>query len=199
MSTNEEKLAARRQRERKIRIWLTTLSWTTPVVAFSGFFTMWHSMGQALKHHSVPAQSTTASNHGHSMSSTDSSSHVLYQIGSRGPQVSAIQRHLSRLGFFHHAITDYYGPITAQAVKAFQAQRGLPETGKVDERTLHAMRLSLRKQSVTQLQAHSHQGSDSSSPVGSSGSRTGQSDQGTGMSSPVETPPSPPVTTSSAS
>ena len=34
MSTDQDRQIARQRRERKLRLWLTTLSWSTPVIAF---------------------------------------------------------------------------------------------------------------------------------------------------------------------
>jgi len=44
-------------------------------------------------------------------------------------RVRRIQRLLARLGFFHHVVTGYYGPITQAAVAAFQRAVGLRADG----------------------------------------------------------------------
>jgi cytochrome c2 len=44
-------------------------------------------------------------------------------------KVRRIQRQLSRLGFFHHAVTGVYGPVTTAAVTAFQRSAGLTADG----------------------------------------------------------------------
>ncbi len=44
-------------------------------------------------------------------------------------KVKRLQRDLSKLGFFHHAVTGYYGPITTKAVKRFQRSVGLTPDG----------------------------------------------------------------------
>ena len=44
-------------------------------------------------------------------------------------KVKRLQRDLAKLGFFHHAVTGYYGPITTKAVKRFQRSVGLTPDG----------------------------------------------------------------------
>ena len=44
-------------------------------------------------------------------------------------KVKRLQRNLARLGFFHHAVTGYYGPITTKAVRRFQRSVGLKADG----------------------------------------------------------------------
>ncbi len=49
-----------------------------------------------------------------------------------GMTISAIrqlQGELARLGYFHHVVTGYYGPVTTAAVKAFQRSAGLKPDG----------------------------------------------------------------------
>jgi len=43
--------------------------------------------------------------------------------------VRRLQRDLAKLGYFHHAVTGVYGPITTAAVKRFQASAGLTRDG----------------------------------------------------------------------
>lgn len=56
-------------------------------------------------------------------------------IGSRGKSVSLVQEWLSLSGQ-HVAIDGIFGPATAEAVKRFQARRGLAASGTVDQSTL---------------------------------------------------------------
>ncbi|MGP3561979.1 C40 family peptidase [Geobacillus sp. BK01] len=59
------------------------------------------------------------------------------KIGSRGSQVSQLQTNLKQLGYFTYPnVTGYYGTITADAVRRFQKDNGLPATGLADEATL---------------------------------------------------------------
>jgi mono/diheme cytochrome c family protein len=44
-------------------------------------------------------------------------------------KVRTLQRDLAKLGFFHHVVTGYYGPITTKAVKRFQHSVGLKADG----------------------------------------------------------------------
>lgn len=43
--------------------------------------------------------------------------------------VRRLQSGLGRLGFFHHAVTGFYGPVTTKAVKRFQRAVGLTPDG----------------------------------------------------------------------
>lgn len=65
---------------------------------------------------------------------------VVYQIGSQGSVVGTIQTRLKELGYFWEDVTNYYGEITAEAVRAFQQQAGLSQTGKTDETTLSRLK-----------------------------------------------------------
>ncbi len=55
-------------------------------------------------------------------------------LGSKGPAVSAIQRHLVDTGY-PVRVDGVYGPGTHRMVAAFQAQHGLPGTGVLDQAT----------------------------------------------------------------
>ena len=46
-----------------------------------------------------------------------------------GPAVRRLQAKLARLGYFHHVVTGYYGPVTVSAVKRFQRAAGLKPDG----------------------------------------------------------------------
>ncbi|WP_369681903.1 peptidoglycan-binding protein [Alicyclobacillus macrosporangiidus] len=76
---------------------------------------------------------------------------ILYAIGSQGPQVGAIQQQLSLLGYFHHPITQYYGAMTAESVRAFQAEHQLPPTGTIDQNTLTAIQNAVKQARVAGL------------------------------------------------
>jgi peptidoglycan hydrolase-like protein with peptidoglycan-binding domain len=58
--------------------------------------------------------------------------------------VRRIQRELARLGFFRHAVTGYYGPVTTAAVKAFQRSAGLTPDGVWGSETKSALVAALR-------------------------------------------------------
>jgi hypothetical protein len=53
-------------------------------------------------------------------------------LGPTGMTVAAVRRlqaELTRLGYFHHVVTGYYGPVTTAAVKKFQLSAGLKPNG----------------------------------------------------------------------
>jgi hypothetical protein len=50
--------------------------------------------------------------------------------------LSKVQSLLAELGHYTSTVDGAYGPGTAAAIKAFQAQHGLPESGLPDQRTL---------------------------------------------------------------
>ena len=43
--------------------------------------------------------------------------------------VQRLQTQLTQLGYFHHVVTGYYGPVTAAAVQQFQRTAGLRPDG----------------------------------------------------------------------
>jgi cytochrome c553 len=53
--------------------------------------------------------------------------------------VRRIQRKLARLGFFHHVVTGFYGPVTTAAVAAFQRSAGLSVDGLWGPKTAAAV------------------------------------------------------------
>lgn len=68
---------------------------------------------------------------------------VYSQQGSRGTEVEEIQRVLQEWGLFKGQITGYFGTATEEALKAFQRNNGLPETGIADEATLKKMGITI--------------------------------------------------------
>jgi hypothetical protein len=61
---------------------------------------------------------------------------TLYGSGDDGPEVRKIQARLRQIDWFYGDVTDFYGEDTEEAVAGFQAKRGFPVTGAVDQRTL---------------------------------------------------------------
>ncbi|AUH41011.1 hypothetical protein CXR04_12760 [Streptomyces sp. CMB-StM0423] len=57
---------------------------------------------------------------------------MLMAVGDETEQVRELQARLRAQGVFHQSPTAYYGPVTADAVSAFQEDRGLPRTGETD-------------------------------------------------------------------
>jgi hypothetical protein len=62
--------------------------------------------------------------------------------GDSGPVVAALQRRLAALGFWVPDADGSYGPVTAQAVLAFQKYLGLPRTGRVNDLTALLLNMS---------------------------------------------------------
>ncbi|HEX7057243.1 MAG TPA: peptidoglycan-binding protein [Bacilli bacterium] len=62
-----------------------------------------------------------------------------FGVGSRGPDVYAVQSMLKTLGYYPGAIDGIYGAQTALGVKLFQRRYGLPVTGVVDFKTLQSI------------------------------------------------------------
>lgn len=78
-----------------------------------------------------------------------SSSSVTFNIGSRGSKVSELQTNLKLLGYFTYpTVTGYYGTITADAVRRFQKDNGLPATGSADPTTLGRIADAVKKKTA---------------------------------------------------
>lgn len=65
------------------------------------------------------------------------------QNGSSGTEVEEIQRVLAERGIFKGEITGYYGAQTEEAVRAFQKQQGLNQTGIADDATLKRLGITI--------------------------------------------------------
>ena len=63
------------------------------------------------------------------------------QVGSQGRAVADVQTALKRHGFATADRAGVFGSKTADAARAFQARRGLPVTGVVDQATWRALGL----------------------------------------------------------
>ncbi len=61
---------------------------------------------------------------------------ALLEPGDTGRKVRILQSRLRQLAWYFGDVTDTYGPQTRAAVHGFQGKRGIPQTGKVDRRTL---------------------------------------------------------------
>ena len=68
---------------------------------------------------------------------------AISQYGSRGKEVTAVQQALKDRGLFNSDVTGYYGPITEAAVKRFQKQQGISQTGIAGPATLKALGISI--------------------------------------------------------
>lgn len=60
-------------------------------------------------------------------------------IGSGGPEVSALQERLAALGFYTGPVTGYFGSLTQAAVRALQSARGIEAAGYVGPATRAAL------------------------------------------------------------
>ncbi|PSL02473.1 peptidoglycan hydrolase-like protein with peptidoglycan-binding domain [Haloactinopolyspora alba] len=60
---------------------------------------------------------------------------ALIPAGSSGDDVRELQARLKQIQWYEPDITGQYDEVTVEAVEGFQAKRGLPETGDVDEET----------------------------------------------------------------
>lgn len=68
---------------------------------------------------------------------------TISQVGSRGAEVTAIQKKLKEFGLFTEDVTGYFGEHTKKAVLRFQKARGIPQTGIAGEQTLAALGISI--------------------------------------------------------
>ncbi len=59
--------------------------------------------------------------------------------GGEGDDVRDLQARLRQIDWFEHDVTGFYGDVTTEAVRGFQAKRGIPVTGEVDRRTLRRL------------------------------------------------------------
>lgn len=71
--------------------------------------------------------------------------------GDDGPQVRELQARLRQIAWFSGDVTDHYGPVTETAVRGFQAKRGIPVTGYVDQRTLDRLHGMTHEPSADEL------------------------------------------------
>ena len=78
-----------------------------------------------------------------SFSFKDNAQVTLSQIGSSGPEVTAIQEKLKERGLFTVGVTGYYGQQTQKAVLKFQKQQGIKQTGVAGPQTLRALGISI--------------------------------------------------------
>lgn len=62
------------------------------------------------------------------------------KIGSRGNDVTELQKALTTAGTFHVGVTGYFGPVTEKAVKDFQKAKGISVTGTATQETLNALK-----------------------------------------------------------
>ena len=81
---------------------------------------------------------------------------ALLEQGSKGAKVQELQARLKQIGWFSGKVTTHYGSATADAVKQFQAKRGIPTTGEVDQRTLDLLHGMTRQPTTDELNNVAH-------------------------------------------
>ena len=64
---------------------------------------------------------------------------ALLEPGDTGTKVRILQSRLRQLAWYFGDVTDTYGSRTRTAVHGFQGKRGIPQTGRVDRRTLELL------------------------------------------------------------
>jgi peptidoglycan hydrolase-like protein with peptidoglycan-binding domain len=64
---------------------------------------------------------------------------VVIELVDRDLRVSQVQKHLQAAGVYNGAIDGVLGPQTREALRQYQARRGLPTTGELDEATRKAL------------------------------------------------------------
>ncbi|MYW31727.1 L,D-transpeptidase family protein [Streptomyces sp. SID2119] len=73
------------------------------------------------------------------------------RIGSEGAQVRELQARLRQIGHFGRTPTGYYGTVTAEAVRSFQAERGTEATGATDAVTWRKLLAMTRTPTADEL------------------------------------------------
>jgi lipoprotein-anchoring transpeptidase ErfK/SrfK len=76
---------------------------------------------------------------------------VLPAPGDRGPRVRALQARLAQIDWYQPAPTGTYDAHTTEAVRGFQAKRGLRASGTVDRRTIARLRAMTTEPTRAQL------------------------------------------------
>jgi peptidoglycan hydrolase-like protein with peptidoglycan-binding domain len=76
---------------------------------------------------------------------------VLLAPGDRGAEVRELQARLRQIAWFFGDVTDLYGDQTETAVAGFQAKRGFPSTGVVDQRTMTRLEEMTTEPTVDEL------------------------------------------------
>lgn len=71
--------------------------------------------------------------------------------GDSGAEVRDLQARLKQIAWFQAGVTGFYGPVTTEAVRGFQAKREVPVTGEVDRRTLDRLHAMTREPTAEEL------------------------------------------------
>lgn len=76
---------------------------------------------------------------------------ALFAPGSKGDDVKELQARLRQIGWYSGDIDGVYGNRTTDGVSGFQAKRGFPVTGEVDQRTLDKVHAMTRRPTTDEL------------------------------------------------
>ncbi len=87
----------------------------------------------------TPAVTSSTSPSAAPTSASPSPTHVGLALGDKGPQVMALQKRLTQLGFWLSGADGSYGDTTQQAVLAFQKAKGLERDGVAGPQTMKAI------------------------------------------------------------
>ncbi|MEV5003406.1 L,D-transpeptidase family protein [Nocardioides sp. LML1-1-1.1] len=82
---------------------------------------------------------------------TPSAGPALLSPGDEGAEVRELQARLKQIAWFSGDVTDHYGDVTTEAVRGFQAKRGIAVTGAVDQRTLDLLHQMTREPTPGEL------------------------------------------------
>jgi peptidoglycan hydrolase-like protein with peptidoglycan-binding domain len=96
----------------------------------------------------VGASTTEALRRAPSSTSTAASASGALTIGATGNEVNQVQTRLTQLGFYTGPVTGFYGELTAEAVRQFQAANGLTVDGVVGSATSAALQGSGQAQTM---------------------------------------------------
>lgn len=78
---------------------------------------------------------------------------VKLKLGSKGKEVEQLQSKLKELGFFGSKIDGSFGPLTDEAVRAFQKKNNLEVDGVVGEKTLAVLSIHVQDSTVLDTSA----------------------------------------------
>ncbi|MBW4559983.1 MAG: peptidoglycan-binding protein [Mojavia pulchra JT2-VF2] len=84
---------------------------------------------------------------------------ALEKVGSNGTEVANIQRCLKKIGYFRGPVNGQFGPLTQQAVTAFQQAKRLPADGVVGNSTQSALQQACQTRTSTNVRSHLQLGS----------------------------------------
>lgn len=76
---------------------------------------------------------------------------AIMKQGDQSDRVKELQARLKQIGWFSARVTGYYGTTTRSSVAGFQAKRGLPSNGAVDQATWNKLTGMTRKPTAAEL------------------------------------------------